>query len=338
MGTKENLPLKKALVTGGGGFVGKAIVKRLASSGVETRVIGRNNYPDLEAAGVECIVGSITDPAAMARAVEGVEVVFHVAALAGIWGPWKDYYSTNVLGTSSVLSACKNAKVPSLVYTSTPSVVFNREDIEEGSEDLEYASRFLCHYAKSKVIAEKMVLQAASTQLKTCAIRPHLIWGPGDPHLLPRILESGRQGLLKRVGTGHNFVDISYIDNVAEAHILAAKNLQTSGSANGNAYFIGQDKPVNLWNWIDDLFIRMGVDTIEKSVPFTTAYKVGWILEKIYLLLRIQQEPRMTRFLAEQLAKSHYFSKDRARKDLSYKEIVSTEEGLRRTVEWLKNR
>jgi len=291
MGTKENIPWKKALVTGGGGFVGKAIVKRLASSGVEARVIGRNNYPDLEAAGVECIVGSITDPAVMVRAVEGVEVVFHVAALAGIWGPWKDYYSTNVLGTRSVLSACKNAKVPSLVYTSTPSVVFNREDIEEGSEDLEYASRFLCHYAKSKVVAEKMVLQAASAQLKTCAIRPHLIWGPGDPHLLPRILESGRKGLLKRVGTGHNLVDISYIDNVAEAHILAAKNLETSGSANGNAYFIGQDEPVNLWNWIDDLFIRMGVDAIEKSVPFSTAYRVGWILEKIFFLFRIQQEP-----------------------------------------------
>jgi len=338
MGTEEDFPttIKKALVTGGGGFVGKAIVNRLLELGIETRVIGRHRYPEVEEAGAECFVGDISQPQAMAEAARGVDIVFHAAALAGIWGPWKDYYVTNVVGTEKVIESCRAAKVSMLVYTSTPSVVFSGRDIQGGDERLDYAEKSLCHYATSKVIAEKMVLVANSSDLKTCALRPHLIWGPGDPHLLPRLLAGGKKKQLKRIGNGANLVDISYIDNVAHAHILAAKNLAGKATASGKAYFISQGTPVNLWSWIDGLFASMAIPPIQSSLSETVAYLLGGVLELLYTVGRTNNEPRMTRFLAEQLAKSHYFCIANARQDLGYEPIVSIEEGLQRTVQWLK--
>lgn len=340
MGTKETLSpsIKKALVTGGGGFVGKAIVKRLLELGVKTMVLGRHRYPNIELLGAECIIGNVSDTGLMDKATEGVDIVFHVAALAGIWGSWNEYYTTNVLGTEVVVASCRKNDVPMLVYTSTPSVVFNRIDIEGGDESLAYADEYLCNYAKSKVLAERTVLGANCTSLLTCAIRPHLIWGPGDPHLLPRLLESGRKKILKRVGDGSNLVDISYIDNVAHAHILAAKNLSDKGTAAGKPYFISQGEPVNLWDWINELFVAMNIDEVQASLSFPVAYRLGAVLEALYKITRLKKEPKMTRFLAEQLAKSHYFSIENAQKDLGYEPVISTAEGLRRTVQWLKTR
>jgi 2-alkyl-3-oxoalkanoate reductase len=299
-------------------------------------VVGRNRYPEIELLGVRCIAGNICDPRLMERATAGIDVVFHVAALAGIWGAWQKYYMTNVLGTEAVLTSCRKNGVPMLVYTSTPSVVFNRKDIRGKDESLPYANDFLCHYARSKALAEQSVLAANSPALRTCALRPHLIWGPGDPHLLPRLLESGRRKTLKRVGDGSNLVDISYIDNVAHGHILAAKNLSGTGTAAGKAYFLSQGEPVNLWDWINELFVAMNVDTVQDAVSFAVANRLGRALEVIYTMIRSDKEPRMTRFLAEQLAKSHYFSIANAQEELGYQPDISTAEGLQRTVEWLK--
>ena len=315
---------------------GKLLSNRLLELGVETTVLGRHHYPEIEMLGGRCIVGNVSDAKSVDRAAQGVDIVFHVAALAGIWGSWHEYYTTNVLGTEIVVGSCQKNDIPMLVYTSTPSVVFNRTDIKGGDESLPYADEYLCNYARSKIMAERTVLGANSSSFLTCAIRPHLIWGPGDPHLLPRLIESGHQKLLKRVGEGSNLVDISYIDNVAHAHILAAKNLSEKGTAGGNAYFISQGEPVNLWDWINELFVAMDIDKVQATISFSAAYRVGWILEMVYKLARSSKEPRMTRFLAEQLAKSHYFSIENARNDLNYEPIVSTTEGLRRTIRWLK--
>jgi len=333
--TNVSLNFKTALVTGGGGFVGKAVVKQLLHHNIDVRVIGRNRYPDIEELGVTGYIGDLDNLESITRAAKGVDVVFHVAALAGIWGPWENYYRTNVLGTENVIRACKFNNVTALVYTSTPSVVFDRKDIASGDETLPYPTSFLCSYAKSKVMAEKLVLQNTSTP--SCALRPHLIWGPNDPHLLPRLLLAGRRKQLKIVGNGENLVDISYIDNVAHAHLLAAMNLTNKKSAAGQAYFISQGEAVNLWNWINNLFEMMGVDRISKKISYKAAYRVGASLEFIYKLIRQQNEPKMSRFLAEQLAKSHYFSCGKALHDLGYAPIVSTEEGLLRTVQWLKD-
>lgn len=336
MGTEKDVSVNfnSALVTGGGGFVGGAVVRRLLELGVEVRVLGRNPYPELSKLGVQCVVGNLCDEDVMMQATRGVDVVFHVAALAGVWGPWKDYYRTNVVGTENVLNGCIANKVSSLVYTSTPSVVFDRKDIEGGDESLGYATKYLCNYAKTKVIAEKMVL--AEKAINCCALRPHLIWGPGDPHLLPRLLQAGREKQLQIVGDASNLVDISYIDNVAHAHILAAKNLSGTASCRGQAYFISQCEPVNLWGWVNELFQRMDIQQVTKKVSFATGYRAGAVMEFLHTVLRLRGEPRMSRFLAEQLAKSHYFSCGKAERDLGYSPIVSTETGLEKSIQWLK--
>jgi 2-alkyl-3-oxoalkanoate reductase len=329
--------MRRALVTGGGGFVGLAIVERLATEGIETTVVGRHSYPDVEALGARCLVGDIRDPHFMNRAAAGHDTVFHVAAKAGIWGSRDDYFSINVGGTENVISACRKNGVRSLVHTSTPSVVFDGRSIAGGDESLPYSRNPLCHYAASKILAEQKVLAGNGGGLKTVALRPHLVWGPQDTQIIPRLLERGRRGSLRIVGQGNNKVDISFIDNVAAAHILAAKNLEETGSAAGEAFFISQGRPVVLWRWINELFDRIGVPRVSKKMSFRTAYRLGWLLENLFSLLRLKKEPGMTRFLAEQLAESHWFSIDKARSVLSYRPEVSMEEGMNRLVQWLKS-
>ena len=325
----------KAFVTGGGGFVGSAIVRQLVDKGIEVAVFGRSRYPILEKLGIRQYQGNILDSDLLIRFMRGYDTVFHVAAKAGIWGPKHEFEETNVVGTRNVLGACFANSVKSLVYTSTPSVVFDGKDINGLDESLPYAKRFLCYYASSKAVAEQMVLASNSDILKTCAIRPHLVWGPGDPHLVPRLIERGKSRKLKIVGAGRNMVDISYIDNVAEAHILAAENLDSHATAAGNAYFISQGEPVNLWNWINSLFERLDIVPVRKRIGARTAYILGTLLEGLYMWSNVDREPPMTRFLAEQLARSHWFSIAGARRDLGYKPRISTPEGIERLVQWL---
>ncbi len=327
--------MEKVLVTGGGGFIGLAIVKELAAFDVQVTVIGRNSYPEAEKYGARCLQGDISDQEFVMGAVAKHDTVFHVAAKAGIWGSFESYYDTNVTGTKNVVKACLHNQVQRLIYTSTPSVVFNRGDLEGENESLSYADNVLCHYAATKIMAEKIVLQSNSKKMKTTALRPHLVWGPGDTNLIPRLLARGRERSLRMVGNGSNLVDISYIDNVAHAHILAAHNLEKSGSAAGLTFFISQGEPVVLWDWINSLFASLDVPQVSSRVPFRFAYTMGWILESIYSLTGINKEPKMTRFLAEQLAKSHWFSINRAEKILGYSPLVSTTEGMDRLIHWI---
>jgi nucleoside-diphosphate-sugar epimerase len=328
--------MKKVLVTGGGGFIGRAIVKALRARGIDCYVVGRNQYPEIEKLGAVCVRGDIRDRDFLTECSKGVDTFFHVASLTGIWGNWSDYYSVNVLGTENVLYACEKNSIARLVYTSTPSVVFNRQDICNGDETLPYPDTFLCHYAHTKALAEKMVLNANENSFFSCALRPHLVWGPGDPHLIPRLLERGRTGQLKIVGDGKNLVDISYVDNVAHAHLLAADNLAGASTAAGKAYFISQGEPVNLWQWINELFVQVGVPTLKSRLPFFAAYGLGALLENVHRILAPEKEPGMTRFLAEQLAKSHYFSIVKAKEDLGYAPLVTNEEGMRRLLMWIQ--
>ena len=329
--------MNRALITGGGGFVGRAITHQLLAENVDCCVLGRNGYPDLEARGVTCIKGDISDRELVVEQVKDVDVVFHVAALAGIWGRQNQFYTINVNGTANIIEACLLNKIPALVHTSTPSVVFAGEDIERGDEKLDYPHHFLCHYAETKAIAEKQILQVDQNELKTCAIRPHLVWGPADPHLIPRLIDRGKKRKLKIVGDGQNMVDISYVDNVAIAHVLAAKNLLNTAESSGNAYFIGQERPVKLWEWINDLFGQLNIPLVQQRVPLQVAYGVGQVLEIIHGIFLRSREPAMTRFVAQQLGKSHYFSHERATQDFGYHPRISIEEGMERLLHWLKN-
>ncbi|MCI5221728.1 MAG: NAD-dependent epimerase/dehydratase family protein, partial [Candidatus Electrothrix sp. AR4] len=272
---------KKILVTGGGGFIGLALVRELCRQGRNVRVLGRHRYSAAEAVGATCVQGDIREPAAVHQAASGCDEVFHVAAKAGIWGALKEYHSINVLGTRNVLAACKKLGIQTLVYTSTPSVVFDGHHLEGVDESVPYSNQPICPYAATKIQAEKEVLQADGEHLRTAAIRPHLVWGPGDTNLIPRLMARGREQSLRIVGDGRNRVDIAYIDNVVHAHLLAAENLSTSGTAAGHAFFIGQKEPVELWLWINALFAQLDVPPVTAQVSLGKAKVAGWLLEKV---------------------------------------------------------
>lgn len=329
--------MQRVLVTGGGGFVGKALIAPLLKNNIGVVALGRNDYPEVRQMGAEVAVGDIRDKDFVLEASRDCDTIFHTAAKAGIWGDRKEYFSINVGGTGNVLTACMHNSISRLIYTSTPSVVFDRDDIEGGDESLPYARKFLCHYAESKARAEELILKAAGSSLKTVALRPHLIWGPGDTNLIPRLLERGRNGDLRIVGDGGNLVDISYIDNVVEAHLLAAKDLEKEGRSAGRAYFISQGEPVRLWDWINSLFSQLNVPPVSRRISFRKAWFAGLTMECYYKLLRLEKEPPMTRFLAEQLARSHWFSLEAAARDLDYHPRISTEKGVKRLIESLQN-
>ena len=327
----------KTLVTGGGGFLGRVIVEKLLARGDSVRVLGRRKYPDLEKSGVETLTADIENFEAVLSACEGVDAVFHVAAKTGIWGKWDDFFGVNVNGTDNVIQACKENGVSRLVYTSSPSVIYGGDDIENGDETLPYPLKYNCPYSATKALAEQLVLEENGEKgLLTVSLRPHLIWGPRDTNLIPRLLQKAKSGHLIQVGNGKNLVDIVYVDNAAQAHLLAADCLKEGSPVCGQAYFITQGKPVLLWDWIDNVLKNLGIPTVKHSISYKTAYLMGAFFEGVYTLLRIAGEPRMTRFLASQLAKSHFFSIEKAKKELGYSPEISHEEGLNRLFEYYR--
>ncbi len=333
--TKAEAP-DKFLVTGGGGFLGGAIVRQLVDRGDAVRSFSRNFYPELAQMGVQQIQGDIADKTAVEQACKGIELVFHVAAKPGVWGDYADYYPTNVIGTQHVIDACKKQGVLRLVYTSSPSVVFDGTDMEGVDESAPYPEKFHAPYPKTKAMAEQLVIKAADKDLMTITLRPHLIWGPKDNHLVPRIIERARR--LVRVGSGKNRVDTIYIDNAAQAHVLAADRLKENPELSGKVYFISQDDPVPLWDLVDDILTAAGHPPVKRAIPRKMAWLVGALLEFAYKIFRIRGEPQMTRFLANELATAHWFDIRAARKDLGYTPTVSINEGLRRLEQWLQNR
>ncbi len=328
----------RALVTGGGGFLGRSLIRLLLAQGDQVRILARGDYPELAEQGVECLRGDIRDPQATRAACAGIDVVFHTAAIAGIWGSWDEYYGINVLGTRHVVQACRLHGVPRLVYTSSPSVTFDGSPQEQVDESVGYAGRWLCHYAQTKALAEQEALAANDERLATCALRPHLIWGPGDPHLVPRLIERARAGQLRRIGDGTNLVDMVYVDNAAQAHLLAAERLDPGSAVAGSAYFISQGEAVNCWQWIDEILALVELPPVRRSISVAMAWRAGAVLELVYRVLKLSGEPRMTRFLAAQMGRSHYFDISRARRDLGYQPIVSKAEGMRRLGESLRGR
>ena len=322
----------KVLITGGGGFLGSSLAKKLLSLGNEVTILGRRSYPEFEKM-FYCIQTDVRDLSSVVKALEGQEVVFHTAAIPGIWGAYKDFYRTDVQGTQNVIFACHKNKVKKIIYTSSPSVVFGQKDIEGVGEKTSYPDEYLCHYPKTKAIAEQMVMEANGCKgLATVCIRPHLIWGPGDPYLLPRIVERVKNRKLIRVGEGTNLVDMTYIDNAVEAHIKACENLDLNSPVAGKCYFVSDDKPVLLWEWIEEVLIQLKLPGVTKSISFKHAFRLGKILEIFYKILLIKKEPPMTRFLATQLAKSHYFNIAQSKQDFGYKPLVTNEEGIKRLV------
>lgn len=327
--------MTRFLVTGGGGFLGQYIVEQLVERGDEVRSLSRTRYRALDQLGVHHVQGDIRDVDAVSKGCSGIDAVIHTAAVAGIWGTWEHFHSINTVGSRNVVAACRENGVFRLVYSSSPSVTFDGRDQANVDESAPYPTSWLCHYPHTKAIAEREILDASCSTLRTCALRPHLIWGPRDQHLIPRLLDRARKGKLRIVGDGTNQVDMVYVENAAQAHIQAADEmLQPESKAAGRAYFISQGEPVNCWDWINEILGLAKVQPVTKRIPFRVAWHIGHAMELLYRLARKTEEPRMTRFLAAQLATSHYFDISASRRDFGYAPRISTAEGMERLANW----
>jgi nucleoside-diphosphate-sugar epimerase len=325
----------RILITGGGGFLGTYIIKELLKNPkyIVTN-FSRHGYTHLENMGVPTIKGDLKNPADIERALsQGFDAIFHVAALAGIWGRFQDFLEINYLGTKNLLEAAEAQGIERFIYTSTPSVVFGKDDLLGVNEDQPYPKEHLTPYAETKSMAEKLVLQKNNSKnFLTCAIRPHLIWGPGDPHLFPRIIQKGKEGKLRIVGDGENLVDIIFVENAALAHVLAFENLKPESQVCGQAYFVGQERPVKLWDFVNQILGYVKIDPVLNAIDTQSAYRLGWFMEKVFKFAGIlKPEPPMTRFVALNLGKSHYFSHEKAKRHFGYYPRVSIEEGLKLT-------
>ena len=323
--------MKLALVTGANGFLGSYLVRQLLGQGYRVRGFVRKRNETLANSGVELFQGDLRNADSLTPAVRDCDVVFHAAGVSGIWGSWKHFHGCNTLATRNVVEACRQASVPKLVYTSSPSVTFDGGHQVNVDESAPYARSWLCHYPHSKALAEQLVLDANDPKvLATCALRPHLIWGPRDQHLIPRLINRARTGQLRRIGEGTNQVDNIYVENAAVAHIQAAEAMREGSPVCGSAYFISQGDPVNCWGWINDILKLAKLPRVKRSISYFWAYRLGHALEVYHDLLNIEREPRMTRFLAAQLAKSHYFDISRARRDFGFQPAISLDEGMKR--------
>ncbi|WP_058836213.1 2-alkyl-3-oxoalkanoate reductase [Luteimonas abyssi] len=322
----------RVLVTGGGGFLGQALCRGLVAQGHEVVSFNRGLYPQLDAIGVQQARGDLADFAAVRDAARGTEAVFHNAAKAGAWGSYESYHEANVVGTRNVIEACRMHGIGRLVYTSTPSVTHRAtHPVEGGTADtVPYGEHLKAPYAATKREAEEMVLAANAGDLATVALRPRLIWGPGDNQLLPRLVERAHAGRLRFVGDGLNRIDTTYIDNAAQAHLDAFAHLAPGAACAGRAYFISNGEPMAVRDIVNALLDAAGAPRVDKTIPFRVAYAAGAVCEVLWPLLRRRDEPPMTRFLAEQLATTHWYDMAPANRDFGYVPRVPIHEGLTR--------
>jgi nucleoside-diphosphate-sugar epimerase len=321
------------LVIGGTGFLGGEIIRQLLERGQKVRTLCRRSgdVPD----GAEVVLGDVTDQQSLESACQGIETVYHTASIPSISVHWDPFFDVNIIGTLNVLDACRKTSVQKLIYTSSASVVFNGKPQLGIDETVPYPSEWLAHYPQSKAIAERLVLATATERsergsLLACSIRPHLIIGKKDRHLIPRLLARAESGRLFRVGNGKNLIDIIFVENAALGHIQAAEALTNEESpVNGNAYFLSQGEPVNCWEWIDEVLVMKGLPKVNRSISHTAAWMLGLALEGWYTCFRLRGEPIMTRFLAAELALTHYLNISKAKRDFGYAPVISMAEGMR---------
>ena len=327
-------------ITGGAGFLGKTILRQCRERGWNVRALGRTPHPELVSDGVEFFPIDLSDSQKISditKIFAGTDLVFHTAAKAGVWGKYADFERANLTGTQNVIEACKQAGIRNLVYTSTPSVTFNGEAICGGNESLPYYTGKLSPYAKTKAEAEALVRATHSPELRTVSLRPHLIWGVGDPHLLPRVISQAAQMKLRIVGEGKNKVDLTHVENAAHAHLLAAEALLADKevlckSDYGKAYFVSDGAPVSLWSWINTFLEGLGVPAVTQKISFKAAYRAGALLEFFWKIFGVAGEPPITRFVATELSHDHWFDISALRQDLGYIPLVSNDSGMRELI------
>lgn len=327
------------LVTGAGGFLGRYIAEKLVQRGYQVFNFSRSFYPELEREGIHCRQGDLANDKQVAEALKDIDAVFHTAAYVKQWGSWDCYYRNNYLGTKNLLKAAREKGIRKFIFTSSPSVIYGTDELCGVDESQRYPDHYLSLYAKSKALAEKAVLEANDNKdFLTVSLRPHLVFGPRDLQLVPEIVRAAKQKRLVTIGKGDNLVDVIYVENAADAHLLALDRLEPASPICGKAYFLGQERPVPLWEFVNSqILATYNVSPITKKIPQWLAYGIASSIELAYKTLGIySKEPPITRFLVKQLATSHYFNQEAAQRDLGYFPKVSIEEGVSRLKDWLE--
>ncbi|MFP5459351.1 MAG: NAD-dependent epimerase/dehydratase family protein [Bacteriovoracia bacterium] len=322
----------RILITGGGGFLGTWIVKELLkNSHYLVTNFSRHSYEHLADLGVPTIRGDIAHLPDVEHALsQGFDAIIHTASLVGMWGRGEEFDRINVTGTENLLATALKFGIKKFVYTSSPSSVFGLGGHRGSDETMPYPAKHLAHYPRTKALAEMRVLAANGPDLHTVALRPHLIWGPGDQNLIPRVVNQARLGKLKVVGDGANQVDVIYVEEAARAHVLALEKLGVGSVVNGQAYFLGQG-PVRLWDFIDQVLTHAEAPKPEDTVSVRTAHFLGRVFEAVWKLAGIYNpEPPITRFVALNLGTDHWYSHAKAERDLGWVPEISIEEGLKR--------
>ena len=328
----------KILITGAGGFLGRYIVKLLQAKGHIVYGLGRHEHQDLIDQGVKWFKADIRNYEQVLNATKDVDAIIHCASKIAMWGEWQEFLAINVEGTKNLLKAAKQNKVKKFVYTSTPSVVFGRESIEGGNETLPYPENSVSLYGRSKAIAENEVLTTDQNKLLTCALRPHLIFGPGDDHLVPRLVDAAQSNRLKIIGDGTNQVDVIAVENAALAHVQALEALSTESQVKGQAYFVAQETPVKLWDFTNELLRIHKTKPVTKKISFKLAYAIGLIFEMMAKFFDYKKDKLpMTRFVAMQLSKSHWYKHDKAKEHFGYHPKLSTQDALKNYEESLRS-
>jgi sterol-4alpha-carboxylate 3-dehydrogenase (decarboxylating) len=329
---------RRVVVTGGGGFVGRHLVDALVARGDDVVSIDFKGKPWRD--GVTFVDADIRDEKAVVSACEGAQVVFHNASLVHTKNNRRDdVWSVNLGGTESVLAACRRAGAKKLVYVSSASAVYEGRDIENGDETLPLSRISQAPYADSKIAAEKLVVGASDATLATCAIRPHVIFGPGDTRFMPAILKRARLGKLTfSVGKGDKLSDFTYISNLVDALLLADEKLSPGGPVAGQAYFVTNGEPRPFFGFVGDVLRELQLPPIKRAIPYPVAYAAAAIAEGWDTLKggTLNAEDGFTRFAVRYMCTHHYFSIAKAKRDLGYVPRVSLLEGIRLTAEHLR--
>ncbi len=320
------------LVTGGTGFLGQHLAAMLLARGDSVRLLGRNMTAAkaLLERGAVPVVADLRQRDAIMSACEGVEVVYHAGALSAPWGRLADFFEINVGGTEAVLAGCLKYGVRRVVYVSSPSVVFDGGHQRLSTEDAPYPCRFASVYSLTKKLGEDRVRAASHQEFETVIMRPKAIFGPGDTSLLPRLIEAARRGRLPQIGDGSNLVDLTYVENVAHAMLLAADSSQ----AINKTYTITNDEHVPLWEVIRAVLERLRLSTHLRAVPLPVALTAASVMESMATITG--REPLLTRYSAAILARTQTYDISAAKRDLGYAPIFTISEGIERTLQALE--